>query len=79
MKGYKLNCFVFLLIISFLICCKKNKPEEKTVGNPKEVKGSWKWIFTALNYPDPQTGGPAKITPLSSGNSESIEFYANSE
>ena len=61
--------FLFLLLIT---SCKKDKttPEVK----PVEVTGKWVWIFSALDYPDPQTGGPVKLTPSNTGTTESLEF-----
>lgn len=79
MKKYIINSFVCLLLISLIISCKKNIPEEPVIIKPKDVTGKWRWVFTALDYPDPQTGGPAKITPLNSGNTESMEFSLNTQ
>ena len=79
MKKYIINFLVFLLLLNVAVSCKKHIPDEPVTTIPKVVTGKWKWIFTVLDYPDPQTGGPAKITPLNSGNTESMEFSLNTQ
>jgi hypothetical protein len=72
----KQNIIKIIFSFSFLfifISCKKHCVETDVI-NPKDVTGKWIWIFTVLDYPDPSTGGPAKITPGNSGNTESMEF-----
>ena len=81
---YMKKYIISLTLAFFLVCiisCKKDIPKEPIIIiiMPKDVTGKWKWIFTALDYPDPQTGGPAKITPLNSGNTESMEFSLNTQ
>lgn len=71
-----ISIFFFCLVIITFSACKKPKritiPEDNT---PKSVTGKWRWLFTVLNYPDPATGGPAKLTPLNTGETQGMEFF----
>lgn len=74
MKTKSICLITCILLLNAIVSCKKT---ETIITKPVEVSGKWNWVFTTLVYPDPQTGGSFKLTPLNSGTTQSMEFEIN--